>query len=484
MTTPSPGPRVTPPDASEIGPALDRAAHHAARFLESLASRPVGARASVADLRAALGGPLNEEPVSAPDTIDALSRGVDAGLVASAGPRYFGFVTGGSLPAALAADWLVSAWDQNAAMFVGSPAAAVLEEVAAAWVLAVTGLPAHASVGFVTGAQMANFTALAAARHAVLAREGWSVEDRGLSGAPPLRIFAGAEAHVTIGSALAMLGLGRATLTPIGADDEGRLRADVLARELRRGTGPAIVCAQAGNVNTGAFDPFDAIADVTTAHEAWLHVDGAFGLWAAASPHSRHLTAGMARADSWATDAHKWLNVPYDSGLAIVADPDAHRGAMGMSASYLVGQPDARDGFLWTPEASRRARGVAVYAALRSLGTSGLARLVERGCAHARRFANRLRASGHFDVLNDVVLNQVLVRPTGRPGDDDAATDARVARILADVQREGTCWLGGSRWHGRAVIRVSLSSWMTTDDDVDRSAAALVAAATRHAEPM
>jgi glutamate/tyrosine decarboxylase-like PLP-dependent enzyme len=436
---------------------LERAFRHAEAYLASLPDRPVGPPTDPGPLRAALGVELTEEGVAPEVVVDELVAGADPGIVASAGPRYFGFVTGGALPAALAADWMAAAWDQNAHMWVGSPAAAVVEEVVEDWVLSLLGLPRGASVGFVTGAQMANVTCLAVARDSVLKRAGWDVASQGLIGAPPLTVIAGQEAHATIFSALRMIGLGRDAAHLVDANLQGAMDPDALARELKH-AGPAIVCAQAGNVNSGAFDPFEPIEYLCEQSGAWLHVDGAFGLWAAASPELRHLTRGLERADSWATDAHKWLNVPYDGGLAIVADRAAHRAAMALSAAYLVAG-DERDNYDYTPEASRRARGFAVYAALRSLGRRGVAELVERHCAQARRFASLL-ADGGAEILNDVVLNQVLV----------AAPPSAVARIQAD----GTCWVGGTVWRGREAIRISVSNWSTTDEDVERSAAAIL----------
>jgi glutamate/tyrosine decarboxylase-like PLP-dependent enzyme len=450
--------------------ALRRAAELAAAWLEALPERPVRAAAEADGLR----GPLPEQGEDAGAVIEALAAAAEPGLVASAGPRYFGFVTGGALPAAVAADWLTSAWDQNAGLHVMSPAAAAAEETVGAWAKELLGLPAGAGVGFVTGAQMANVTALAAARNAVLARAGWDVEERGLAGAPPLRVVAGAEAHATVFNALRLLGLGRDTAVRVAADEQGRMRAGELVRTLAGGDGPAIVCAQAGNVNTGAFDPFEEIVAACRDAGAWCHVDGAFGLWAAAAPGRAHLTAGVAGADSWAVDAHKWLNVPYESALAIVADPAPLNAAMALTAAYLTSAgARERNGADWAPEASRRARAFPLYAALRQLGRSGLAELVERDCALAARMAERLAREPGVAVLNDVVLNQALVRF----GDDDAATEAVVAR----VQRDGTCWLGGTVWHGMAAMRVSVCGWRTTEDDADRSADAIVAAWREHA---
>jgi len=402
--------------------------------------------------------------------VDALAAGAEPGLVATAGPRHFGFVIGGALPAALAADWLVSAWDQNAAFHSLSPAAAAIEEITSAWTLELLGLPETASVGFVTGGQGANTTCLAAARNAVLARAGWDVERDGLNGAPAVRVLCGEQAHATIYTSLRLLGLGSETAIRIPADEQGRMAPHALAKALTDNGGPTIVCAQAGNVATGAFDAFGPIADVCAERGAWLHVDGAFGLWAAAAPVTRHLTADVERADSWAVDAHKWLNVPYDGAMAIVADPDAHLAAMRLAGPYLVVDPGQRDNTNYVPESSRRARAVPVYAAIRSLGRAGVAAMIDRNCAQAQRMSKRLAAIPGAEVLNDVVLNQVLVR---LPGADDANRAA-----VSTIQRDGTCWLGGTTWNGEYVLRVSISNWATTDEDVDRSAAAIAAAVT------
>ena len=454
--------------------ALDAAARAARAYLATLPTRPVRAAATLDELRAALGGPLPEHGREAAQVVSELARAADGGIVASAGPRYFGFVIGGSLPAALGADWLTTAWDQNAGIYATSPAAAVAEEVAAGWLLELLDLPRTAGVGFVTGGQMANTTCLAAARHGVLRRAGWDVEERGLYGAPEIAVIVGAEAHVTIFAALRQLGLGAARVRTVPVDGQGRIRADGVREALARGTGPAIVCAQAGNVNTGAFDPLEEIVAAARPRGAWVHVDSAFGLWAAASPAHRALLAGAARCDSWATDAHKWLNVPYDSGLAIVADSAAHRAAFTASAAYLEkARDERRDPNDWTPEFSRRARGFAVYAALRSLGREGVAALVDRCCAHARAMAERLRASG-VEILNDVVLNQVLAR-FAPPGGGDA--DAFTRGVVERVQQGGTCWLSGTTWQGRAAMRVSVSGWNTTAADVERSAEAILRAA-------
>jgi glutamate/tyrosine decarboxylase-like PLP-dependent enzyme len=396
---------------------LRAAAAHAEAFLATLDARPVAARADAATVRDTLGGPLPELGDDPAAVIDALAAGAEPGLVATAGPRHFGFVIGGALPAALAADWLVSAWDQNAAFHSLSPAAAAIEEITSAWTLELLGLPEGASVGFVTGAQGAITTCLAAARHAVFERAGWDVERDGLIGAPPVRILCGEQAHATIYTSLRLLGLGAETAIRIPADDQGRMEPKALAKALAANDSPMIVCAQAGNVATGAFDAFGPIADACSEHGAWLHVDGAFGLWAAAAPAIRHLTAGVERADSWAVDAHKWLNVPYDGAMAIVADPNAHLAAMSLAGPYLVADPGQRDNTNYVPESSRRARAIPIYAAIRSLGRAGIAEMIERNCAQARRMAKQLSDIPGAEVLNDVVLNQVLVNVLARRDD-------------------------------------------------------------------
>jgi glutamate/tyrosine decarboxylase-like PLP-dependent enzyme len=444
-------------------------ARYAADFLETLDERAIAPEASVEELIQALGGSLPEEGLDPRAVLAALVEDATPGIVGIPSGRYFGFVIGGAVPAAVAADWLTSVWDQNAGLYVGGPSAAVVEEVCRAWLAELLGLPPHVSVAYVTGCQMAHVTALAAARHHVLADVGWDVAQDGLTGAPPIRVVVGAKRHVTIDRALRLLGIGASSLEVVPVDDQGRMRVD----ELRFGDGPTIVCGQAGEVNTGAFDDLDAIADVAAEAGAWFHVDGAFGLWAAASPQLRHLLRGSERADSWATDGHKWLNVPYDSGLAFCAHPEAHRAAMSVTASYLVQADDKRerDQVDWTPEFSRRARGFPIYAAIRSLGRAGIAEMIERSCANARRFGQALEAGG-ATVLNDVVLNQVLVRI----GDGE-----RTRETIARVQQDGTCWLSGTDWNGEHAMRISVSNFRTTPDDVDRSAAAILAAAEVHA---
>jgi glutamate/tyrosine decarboxylase-like PLP-dependent enzyme len=377
-----------------------------------------------------------------------------------AGPRYFGLVVGGSIPVTLAANWLAGAWDQNAVYYNAAPAPAYVEQVALRWLLDLFHLPHEFAGAFVSGATMANLSSLAAARHAVLARAGWNVEADGLFGAPPITVIVGAEAHPSLTKSLGLVGLGRSRTVKVPADSQGRMRADALPSI----SGPTIVCTQAGNVNTGAFDPISEICDVAHANGAWVHVDGAFGLWAMADPRLAHLTAGMDKADSLATDFHKWLNVPYDSGLALVRDADALRAAMAVTADYLPTVTPFRNPSDYTPELSRRARGVEVWAALHSLGRTGVAELVERTCRHARRFAEGLQAAG-YEILNDVDLNQVLV----------AFGDAETTnRVIAGIQADGTCWCGGTVWHGRTAMRISVSSWATTDEDVERALEAML----------
>ncbi|MFG1814453.1 pyridoxal phosphate-dependent decarboxylase family protein [Kribbella sp. NPDC049174] len=445
---------------------LGEAFERATTYLDGMPERPVGPRATAAELHHALGGALPQQPTDPQEVIVQLAHGVEDGLLPSGSGRFFGFVFGGATPAAVAADWLTAVWDQNAGLYAASPAAAVVEEIAASWLVELFGLPSGTTVGFVTGAQMANFTGLAAARHDVLRRAGWDVERDGLIGAPKVRVLAGAERHDTVDRALRFLGLGTSCIVPIEVDGQGRMRADALAAALTESDGPTIVCAQVGNVNTGAIDPIREICEMAHAAGAWVHVDAAFGLWAAVSPSLKPQLKGIDQADSWATDAHKWLNVPYDSGLVLCAHPDAHRAAMSVRASYLIhDEQGERDALEFNPEFSRRARGFAVYAAIRALGREGIAEIVERCCAMAHRFADTLAANG-VTVLNDVVLNQVLVRF----GDDDELTRA----VVRAVQQEGTCWMSGTTWQGKAAMRISVSNWTTDEDDIDRSAAAVL----------
>ncbi len=450
---------------------LRHAADIAVAYRAVLGEHRVGAEPGlrVDDLRRTLGGPLPEDGRDPRTVVDELVAAVEPGLVAMASPRYFGFVIGGSVPAALAVDWLTSTWDQNAVLYLAAPAASVVEEVAGAWLVELLGLPAGTSVGFTTGATMANVTALAAARHAVLRNAGWDVEEDGLQGAPAIRVVVGADLHVSVLNALRVVGLGRRGALRVATDTEGRMRPAELRRTLHDlPAGPTIVVAQAGEVNTGAFDPLGPIADAVAERPGtWLHVDGAFGLWAAVAPGLRGRLDGHDRADSWVTDAHKWLNVPYDSGLAFIRDGAAHRAAMGVAAAYLPAAADTeRDPFDYVPELSRRARGFAVYAAIRSLGRAGIAEMLERTCGVAARVADGLAAAPGVDVLNEVVLNQVLVR-----FDDD---DATTRDVIARVQDEGTAWLGGTTFHGRVAMRISVSNWATTLEDGDRSVVAIL----------
>jgi glutamate/tyrosine decarboxylase-like PLP-dependent enzyme len=436
---------------------LRRTAEIAADYLESLDERPVFPRTTPDELREALGGPLPEEPLDPGEVVDELAEAAEPGVVAIGSGRYFGFVIGGALPAALAADWLTTAWDQNAGLYAGGPSASVVEQVTRDWLLDLLGLPGESSIGFVTGTQMAHVTGLAAARFHALDGVGWDVNHQGLAGAPPIRVLVGEKRHVTIDRALRLLGLGAPTA--VAADDQGRMKPQALREAL--GEGPTIVCAQAGEVNTGAFDPLPEIADACEEFGAWLHVDGAFGIWAAVSPRLRHLVSGLERADSWTTDAHKWLNVPYDSGIVLCAHPESHRNAMTVSASYLIqdeGARRVRDQVDWVPEFSRRARGFAVYAALRSLGRSGLVDLVERCCEAASRFGEAIAGLDGVELLNEVVLNQVLFR---------FETDERTDEVLAEVQRDGRIWLSGTTWDGRKAIRVSVSNWQTGDEEIE-----------------
>ncbi len=438
---------------------LVETAQRAARYLEEIANRRVAPLpADVARLQA-LAGPLPESPSDPAEVLSTLDNFGSPATVATAAGRYFGFVIGGSLPAALAANWLAGAWDQNAAMQVMSPVAAKLEEIVLAWMLDLLDLPPSSGAGFVTGTTMANFTALAAARTALLQRAGWNVEEDGLFGAPPIHVVVGDEVHVSVLKALSMLGLGRSRVTRVPADAQGRMRPEALPPLDDR----TVVCVQAGNVNTGAFDPAGEICARAHAASAWVHVDGAFGLWAAASPQCAPLLSGAGAADSWAIDCHKWLNVPYDSAVAVVREPEHLRSAMSISAAYLT-PGDGREPWHFAPEASRRARGVELWAALRSLGRSGLREMIERNCLQAKTFAESLRAAG-FTVLNDVVLNQVLV---------SFGSEEETLRVIAGLQQDGTCWCGATRWHGQAAMRISVSSWATTDEDVERSVSAMI----------
>ena len=443
---------------------LENTAQRAIAYLEGAGDRGVApTAAAIADL-AILDQPLNEEPTSPEQVIKSLDEICSPATMVMAGPRFFGFVIGGAAPVTLAANWLAGAWDQNTGLFTPTPATAQLEQVALNWLLDLFKLPRDSGGAFVTGATMANFSALAAARHALLKRAGWNVEADGLFGAPPITVVVGEEAHPTLFKSLGLLGLGRNRVVKVPVDSQGRMRADAIPSI----AGPTILCVQAGNVNTGACDPFPEICELAHAAGAWVHVDGAFGLWATTTPSTASLAIGMADADSWATDFHKWLNVPYDSGIALVRDAAALRAAMAITADYLP-TSEFRNPSDFTPELSRRARGVEVWAALRSLGRQGVAELVARNCRQARRFAEGLKAA-QFSVLNEVVLNQVLVS-FGEP--------AMTNRIISEIQNDGTCWCGGTVWQGQTAMRISVSSWATTDADVERSLEAMVRIARR-----
>ncbi len=443
------------------------AAGRAIAYRESLGERRVAPLPETVSRLAGLGGPLPEMPTDSAAVLALLDELGSPATVNMAGGRYFGFVNGSSLPVTLAANWLAGAWDQNVALAVMSPVAVALEEIALRWLVELLGLPPESGGGFVTGATMANFTALAAARHALLERAGWDVEADGLFGAPPLTVVVGQEAHASVFKALGLLGLGRRRVVTVPVDGQGRMRADAFPRL----EGPSIVCIQAGNVNTGAFDPAREICALAREAGAWVHVDGAFGLWAAAAPERAHLAAGVMDADSWATDGHKWLNVPYDSGLAFVRHPEYLRRTMMQSAAYLI-QGETREPSQYTPESSRRSRGVEIWAALRALGRAGVGEMIAQTCRHATRFAEGLRAAG-YQVLNDVVINQVLV------SFGDAET---TQRVIAALQADGTCWCGGTVWQGQTAMRISISSWATTEEDVERCLAAMlrIAGEQRH----
>ena len=454
--------------SNDLGRTLRSVAGVVEEYRAGLATRPVREDASIEELRALVHAPVPEDGADTDVVLGDLAKVQRAGAVGSAGPRYFGFVIGGSHPAALGADWLTSGVDNNGGLYSCSPAGSVIEETAARWVVDLLRLPPETTVGFVTGCQMANFVGLAAARHHQLRDAGWDVEVRGLHDAPRVRVLAGAERHATIDIAARYLGFGTEAIEVVDVDDQGAMRAEALAAVLARGSGPAIVCAQAGNISTGACDPFADIAGIAHEHNAWVHVDGAFGLWAAATEDRRELMRGVEECDSWATDAHKWLNVPYDCGIALCRHRDDHVGALGAQASYLIqgGAAAPYDPFEWTPEFSRRSRGVTVYAVIRALGRAGIAQRISEGCSHARRFAERLSGHDGVRILNDVVLNQVLVRFD----DSDDVTRA----VVDGVQRDGTCWLSGTTWRDMACMRISVSNWTTTEADVDASVTAML----------
>jgi glutamate/tyrosine decarboxylase-like PLP-dependent enzyme len=439
---------------------LEDSARRAIAYLDAIDSRGVAPTPEAIASLSALEEPLPAQGVRPEIVLESLDKIGSPATLATAGPRFFGFVIGGSLPVTVAANWLAAAWDQNSALYNTTPATAVLEHIALRWLIDLFQLPSGSGGAFVTGTTVSNFTALAAARHSVLQRAGWDVEADGLFGAPPITVIVGEEAHPSLIKSLGMLGLGRKRLVRVPVDSQGRMRGALLPPI----SGPTIVCMQAGNVNTGAFDPFMEVCERARAAGAWVHVDAAFGMWAAAVPSLAHLTKGFENADSWGTDAHKWLNVPYDCGLSFVRDPESLRAAMAVTAEYLPTVTPQRNPSDYVPELSRRARGVEVWAALKSLGRSGVIELVERNCRQARRFAEGLQAAG-YQILNDVVLNQVLVSF----GDPEATQ-----RVISGIQSDGTCWCGGTVWQGKTAMRISVSSWATTDEDVEKSLAAMI----------
>lgn len=455
---------------SDLRQCLDSAHQHALSHIESLDQASVAATADLATLRAQISKPLTREGTAPEQVIEDLVRDVSGGLIGSASGRFFGWVIGGVLPAAMAADWLTSAWQQNAAMYACSPAASVVEETVGGWLKEVLQLPSSASFALVTGCQMAHVTCLAAARHALLARRGWDLEAEGLFGAPPIRILSSSERHASFERAVRMLGLGRARIEELPVDDKGRLQPEALAAEMEKDPlAPTIVLLQAGDINIGAYDSFATLIPIAKRYDAWVHVDGAFGLWAAASPRLRHLVNGVEQADSWATDGHKWLNLPFDSGFAFVADPESHRASLAIRAAYLTHATEARDQVEWNPEWSRRSRCFPAYAALRQLGRDGLAELIERCCGHAHSLVTRIGALPGAEVLWEPVINQGLVRflnpaPEATEADHDRWTDEVIAKILAT----GVAFFGGTTWRGRRAMRVSVCNWRTSDADVDR----------------
>ncbi len=461
---------------------LGAAHRHALSFRSGVGERPAYPAVISEELRRIAGGSLPETGEDPLLVVERLATLGQLGSVGSTGPRYFGYVIGGTSPAAAGADWLVTAWDQNAAVQSSGPAVSVIEEVCARWLVDLFGLPGDTSVGFTTGAQMSTFTGLAAARHHLLARAGWDVERKGLSGAPAIRVLAGDERHASVDRALRFLGIGTEALVPVACDANGAMRVDALAQALNGGAlddgsrrRVTIVCAQAGNINTGAVDPITEVCDLAESRDAWVHVDGAIGMWATASERHRHLLEGVERADSWSADGHKWLNAPYDCGVALCAHPDDHAAAMSVTASYIAVShhrgSDRRDQINWNPEWSRRARSVPVYAALAALGRRGVGELVDRNITHARHMAERLAGEAGIEVLNDVVLNQVLVRFGGAEEADQVTTD-----VIHRVQEDGVCWVGGTRWRGRAAMRVSICGHNTTTEDIDRSAESILTA--------
>jgi glutamate/tyrosine decarboxylase-like PLP-dependent enzyme len=448
---------------------LDRAAAHATAFLDSLSSRPIAATATITELHHRLGKPLPEAGLSAEAVIDELVRDAEGGLMGSGSGRFFGWVIGGTLPVALAADWLTSAWDQNAASNLTAPAEAVVEQVCGEWAKEMFGLPKSASFAFVTGCQMAHTTALAAARHKLLRDRSWDVEAKGLAGAPPLRILTTENRHESILRSARLLGVGTDAISQVRADNSGRIELQALEEALGRTDDPTVVCLQAGDLNTGVFDPFGPACRLAHAAKAWVHVDGAFGLWAAVSERHRHLLAGVPLADSWATDGHKWLNLPFDSGLVFVADAAAHRASFAQDTSYSVPTEQVRNQKDWNPEWSRRGRGFPFYAAVRALGRAGIGAMVDRCCAHAERLVREIGRLDGAEIVAPPVINQGLVRFLSRDGNHDAFTD----KVIRAIQQDGVAWFGGVTWRGMRVMRISVCNWLTSDDDIDRTVASI-----------
>ena len=466
-----------PPSDSPFHQPLQTAFQLALDHFARLDQRPVAPTASLEDLRSRFDKTLSAEGLSASQVITELAREVEGGLLGSGGGRFFAWVIGGALPAAVAADWLTAAWDQCAVLYATSPAAAIIEEVVGAWLKEVLGLPADAGFTLATGAQMAHVTCLAAARHALLDRLGWDVEQQGLYGAPPIRIFSSSERHGSLERAARLLGLGRGLMIPLATDSSGRLEPAALENALGADSGPAIVWLQAGDINNGAYDLFEAVIPIAHRYGAWVHVDGAIGLWAAASPRLRYLIAGLGQADSWVTDGHKWLNVPFDCGYAFVAHPEAHRASMSLRAPYLTQQTAAREPMDWTPEWSRRARCFPTYAALRQLGRNGIAELVDRCCDHAHSLAARIGSLPGAEILWEPVINQGLLRFLDpRPGASEADHDRRTDEVVAAIIATGDAYFSTTTWHGRRAMRISVCNWMTSGEDVDRAVTAVARA--------
>jgi glutamate/tyrosine decarboxylase-like PLP-dependent enzyme len=464
-------------EASAFQKPLEAALENALVYLEGLDRASVAATVDLVTLRNRIGKALPNEGVPPEQVVADLVNDVAGGILGSAGGRFFGWVIGGSVPAALAADWLTSAWDQNSGHHSCGPAAAVVEEVSGKWLKEILGLPAHASFALVTGCQMAHVTCLAAARHAILAKQGWDTEKRGLYGASPIRIVTSDNRHETFDRAIRLLGMGLAQVEYLPADCDGQLPANALEQALKAdSSAPTIVLLQAGDVNTGKYDSFERLIPIAKHYGAWVHVDGAFGLWAAASARYRHLVKGVAEADSWATDGHKWLNVPYDCGYAFVADADAHRASMSSHAAYLTQDGDARDQLDWTPEWSRRARAFPTYAALRQLGRNGVSDLVERCCQHAHSLVMEMGRLPGAEVVSGPVINQGLVRFLDpKPGASDTDHDRRTEEVIAGILASGEAFFGGTTWRGRRAMRVSVSSWLTSEEDVRRVVRAVAA---------